>query len=79
MNNNFFVGIKKLSLLCMLLPLMATSQVKNVVTTQRVFPKIDKVLEFEKALTNIANWKALKKQVLSENEKIVLKHIFDHY
>ena len=51
MNNNFFVGIKKLSLLCMLLPLMATSQVKNVVTTQRVFPKIDKVLEFEKALT----------------------------
>jgi UDP-N-acetylglucosamine diphosphorylase/glucosamine-1-phosphate N-acetyltransferase len=35
--------------------------------------------EFEKALTNIANWKALKKQVLSENEKNVLKHIFDHY
>lgn len=35
--------------------------------------------EFEKALANIANWKALKKQVLSENEKIVLKHIFDHY
>jgi UDP-N-acetylglucosamine diphosphorylase/glucosamine-1-phosphate N-acetyltransferase len=35
--------------------------------------------EFEKALANIANWKALKKQVLSENEKNVLKHIFDHY
>ena len=35
--------------------------------------------EFEKALSNIANWKALKKQVLSENEKNVLKHIFDHY
>jgi UDP-N-acetylglucosamine diphosphorylase/glucosamine-1-phosphate N-acetyltransferase len=35
--------------------------------------------DFEKALVNIANWKALKKQVLSENEKNVLKHIFDHY
>jgi UDP-N-acetylglucosamine diphosphorylase/glucosamine-1-phosphate N-acetyltransferase len=35
--------------------------------------------DFEKALSNIANWKALKKQVLSENEKNVLKHIFDHY
>jgi hypothetical protein len=35
----------------MLLPIMATSQVKNVVSTHRVFPKIDKVLEFEKALT----------------------------
>ena len=35
--------------------------------------------EFEKAVANIANWKALKKQVLSENERIVLKHIFDHY
>ena len=35
--------------------------------------------EFEKAVANVANWKALKKQVLSENERIVLKHIFDHY
>ena len=51
MNNKFFVRIKKLSLLCLFLPLMATSQIKNVVTTHRVFPKIDKVLEFEKALT----------------------------
>ena len=51
MNNKFFVKIKKLSLLCMLLPLIATSQTKNVVSTHRVFPKIDKVLEFEKALT----------------------------
>ena len=35
--------------------------------------------EFEKALANISNWKALKKQTVSEGEKIILKHIFDHY
>ena len=35
--------------------------------------------QFEKALTDIENWKQLKKQSLSENEKIILKHIFDHY
>lgn len=35
--------------------------------------------EFEKALSDIQNWKQLKHQLLSENEKIILKHIFDHY
>ena len=50
MNNKFFIRIKKLSFLCMLLPLMATSQIKNVVSSHRVFPKIDKVDEFEKAI-----------------------------
>ncbi len=35
--------------------------------------------DLEKALANINNWKALKKQTVSENEKIILKHIFDHY
>ena len=35
--------------------------------------------EFEKALANIATGKPCKKQVLSENERIILKHIFDHY
>ena len=35
--------------------------------------------EFEKALANIAKWKALKKQVVSESEKFILKHIFDHH
>ena len=35
--------------------------------------------EFEKALTNIAKWKALKKQIVSESEKFILKHIFDHH
>lgn len=35
--------------------------------------------EFEKAVANIINWKALKKEILSGNEKSILKHIFDHY
>jgi hypothetical protein len=34
----------------MLIPFIGSSQTKNVVTTHRVFPKIDKVLEFEKAV-----------------------------
>ena len=50
MSNKCYVGIKNLSLFALLFPLMATSQIKNVVSTHRVFPKIDKVLEFEKAL-----------------------------
>lgn len=45
------MGVKALLLLCMLVPYLAMSQTKNVVTTHRVFPKIDKVLEFEKAMT----------------------------
>src|SRR5688572_2548258 len=51
MSNKCYVGIKNLSLFALLFPLMATSQIKNVISTQRVFPKIDKVLEFEKALS----------------------------
>ena len=50
MSTPFLTRIKKLSLLCMLLPLIATSQIKNVISTHRVFPKIDKVDEFEKAI-----------------------------
>jgi len=34
----------------MLIPLLGIGQTKNVVTANRVFPKVDKVLEFEKAL-----------------------------
>ena len=34
---------------------------------------------FEKAIEDIANWKQLKHQSLSEAEKTILKHIFDHY
>jgi hypothetical protein len=51
MNNNFNVKTKLFSLLLMLIPFISISQTKNVVSTHRVFPKIDKVMEFEKALT----------------------------
>jgi UDP-N-acetylglucosamine diphosphorylase/glucosamine-1-phosphate N-acetyltransferase len=34
---------------------------------------------FEKALDDISNWKALKNQSLTQNERTILKHIFDHY
>ena len=43
--------MRKFFLLCMLVPVLGISQTKNVVSANRVFPKIDKVLEFEKALT----------------------------
>jgi len=35
--------------------------------------------ELEKAFTDIQAWKALKHQTITENEKKILKHIFDHY
>jgi hypothetical protein len=43
--------MKKIFMVCMLIPFLGMSQNKNVVTANRVFPKVDKVLEFEKALT----------------------------
>jgi UDP-N-acetylglucosamine diphosphorylase/glucosamine-1-phosphate N-acetyltransferase len=35
--------------------------------------------EFEKAVTDIANWKKLKGKKVSKNEKSILKYIFEHY
>jgi len=35
--------------------------------------------EFDKAITDIENWKKLKGKKLSKNEKSILKHIFEHY
>jgi UDP-N-acetylglucosamine diphosphorylase/glucosamine-1-phosphate N-acetyltransferase len=35
--------------------------------------------DFEKALSDIHNWKSLKQQAITVNEKTILKHIFDHY
>jgi UDP-N-acetylglucosamine diphosphorylase/glucosamine-1-phosphate N-acetyltransferase len=35
--------------------------------------------EFEKACSDIGAWKALKHQSITEPEKKILKHIFDHY
>jgi hypothetical protein len=46
--------MKKIILLCLLIPIIGISQSKNIVNVNRVFPKVDKVLEFEKALANHA-------------------------
>jgi hypothetical protein len=54
MNNNLGFNRKMYFLLCILIPFAGMSQTKNVVSVVRVFPKIDKVLEFEKALANHA-------------------------
>ncbi|MEO8406245.1 MAG: putative sugar nucleotidyl transferase [Chitinophagaceae bacterium] len=35
--------------------------------------------EFEKAMQDIESWKKLKEQRISDNEKSILKYIFDHY
>ena len=45
-----FSKMKLYSLLLMLIPFAGISQVKNLISTQRIFPKADKVMEFEKAL-----------------------------
>ena len=50
MNNNFNFKMKMYFLLFMLIPFVGISQTKNLISTHRVFPKIDKVLEFEKAI-----------------------------
>jgi hypothetical protein len=46
--------MRKIFLLLLLLPLLGISQNKNVVNATRIFPKADKILEFEKALANHA-------------------------
>lgn len=46
--------MKKIILFFLLFPLFGISQTKNVVTANRLFPKVDKVLEFEKALATHA-------------------------
>jgi UDP-N-acetylglucosamine diphosphorylase / glucose-1-phosphate thymidylyltransferase / UDP-N-acetylgalactosamine diphosphorylase / glucosamine-1-phosphate N-acetyltransferase / galactosamine-1-phosphate N-acetyltransferase len=35
--------------------------------------------KFDKALSDIQNWKSLKGHIISENEKSILKYIFEHY
>ena len=42
--------MRKIVLLCLLIPVMAMAQKKNVINANRVFAKVDKVLEFEKAM-----------------------------
>jgi len=50
MNKNFFSGTKTFFLLFMLIPFAGIGQTKNLISAHRVFPKVDKVLEFEKAI-----------------------------
>ncbi len=50
MNNNLRFKTKMFILLCTLIPVIGISQTKNVISAHRVFPKMDKVLEFEKAI-----------------------------
>jgi hypothetical protein len=42
--------MKKLLFMILLIPVLGISQTKNVISVTRVFPKADKVLDFEKAL-----------------------------
>ena len=65
-----FSKIKLFSLLLMLIPFAGIGHVKNVISTQRVFPKADKIMEFEKALaahaqkyhTGDAHWRVFSIQ-----------------
>lgn len=50
MKKNFYSAVKISFLLLLVIPFMGIAQNKNVVSTNRVFPKVDKTLEFEKAL-----------------------------
>ncbi|MBK8698118.1 MAG: hypothetical protein IPN29_00475 [Saprospiraceae bacterium] len=47
---NFHLSTMALIVAFIMIPFLASAQKKNVVSTHRVFPKIDKVMEFEKAL-----------------------------
>ena len=70
MNKNLITKTKFFILLCLLIPFAGFSQMKNVISTQRVFPKMDKVPEFEKALaahaqkyhTGTAHWRVFSIQ-----------------
>ena len=50
MNKNFLSKTKLFSFCLLLIPFMGMSQAKNVLSAHRVFPKMDKITEFEKAL-----------------------------
>ena len=54
MNNNLRFKLNLFFLMSLLLPLIGVSQTQNLISTNRVFPKVDKVLEFEKALVTHA-------------------------
>jgi hypothetical protein len=55
--------MRKIFLICLLIPILGMSQTKNVINSFRVFPKPDKNAEFEKGLAthaqkyHMGNWK----------------------
>ena len=70
MNKNLRFTTKMFFLFCMLIPFAGISQTKYLISTNRVFPKVDKVLEFEKAIaahaqkyhTGTAHWRVFNIQ-----------------
>ena len=70
MKQNLRFTTKMFFLFCMLIPFAGISQTKNLISTHRVFPKVDKVLEFEKAIaahaqkyhTGTAHWRVFNIQ-----------------
>jgi hypothetical protein len=50
MKKKFNVKFNSFLLFMMLIPTLGMAQTKNLISTHRVFPKVDKVLEFEKAI-----------------------------
>lgn len=50
MNHKFLSPIKLFFLLFFLCPFIGMSQSKNVISAHRIFPKVDKLIEFEKAI-----------------------------
>ena len=54
MKQKIAVQLSTLLLFMALLPFTGIGQTKNVISTHRVFPKIDKIAEFEKAVANHA-------------------------
>lgn len=54
MKNNLELRKITVILLLLLIPCIGLSQTKNVISTSRVFPKVDKQLEFEKSLATHA-------------------------
>jgi hypothetical protein len=54
MKRNFHLKMKNIFLLLVFISFIGISQTKNVISTNRVFPKVDKQLEFEKALATHA-------------------------
>ena len=70
MKQNLRFTTKMFFLFCMLIPFAGISQTKNLISTNRVFPKVDKVLEFEKAIaahaqkyhTGTAHWRVFNIQ-----------------